>query len=167
MVVALSFYGMSTFEGPMMAIKTVNALSHYTDWTIGHVHSGALGWVAMMTIGSMYYLIPRLWGMTKMYSVRLINTHFWLATIGVIFYVVNMWIAGVMQGLMWRAVNEDGTLTNTFVQSLEATWPFYVGRLLGGTAFLTGMLVMAFNTYKTIQQGKASVGSPEVAVARG
>ncbi|HHK42615.1 MAG TPA: cytochrome C oxidase Cbb3, partial [Planctomycetaceae bacterium] len=167
MVVALSFYGMSTFEGPMMAIKTVNALSHYTDWTIGHVHSGALGWVAMMTIGSMYYLIPRLWGAGKIYSVRLINTHFWLATIGVIFYVVNMWIAGVMQGLMWRAVNEDGTLTNTFVQSLEATWPFYVGRLLGGTAFLAGMLVMAFNTYKTIQMGRTSGDNAEVAVARG
>ncbi len=155
MVVALSFYGMSTFEGPMMSIKTVNALSHYTDWTIGHVHSGALGWVAMMTIGSLYYLIPRLWGTSQMYSVRLINTHFWLSTIGVIFYVVNMWIAGVMQGLMWRAVNDDGTLTNSFVQSLEATWPFYVGRLLGGTAFFAGMLFMAFNTYKTIKMSKA------------
>jgi cytochrome c oxidase cbb3-type subunit 1 len=158
MVVALSFYGMSTFEGPMMAIKTVNALSHYTDWTIGHVHSGALGWVAMMTIGSLYYLIPQLWGTKQMYSVRLINSHFWLSTIGVIFYVVNMWIAGVMQGLMWRAVNDDGTLTNTFVQSLEATWPFYVGRLMGGAAFFTGMLIMAFNTYKTIQMSKAAVG---------
>ena len=103
----------------MMSIKTVNALSHFTDWTIGHVHSGALGWVAMMTIGALYYLIPRLYGQTRMWSVRLINTHFWLSTIGVIFYVVNMWIAGVMQGLMWRAMNEDGTLTNTFVQTLE------------------------------------------------
>jgi cytochrome c oxidase cbb3-type subunit I len=156
MIVSLSFYGMSTFEGPMMSIKTVNALSHFTDWTIGHVHSGALGWVAMMTIGSLYYLIPRLYGKTEMYSTRLINTHFWLSTIGVIFYVANMWIAGVMQGLMWRAVNEDGTLTNTFVQSLEATWPFYVGRLAGGFVFFSGMLVMAFNTYKTVRSANGA-----------
>jgi cytochrome c oxidase cbb3-type subunit 1 len=155
MIVSLSFYGMSTFEGPMMSIKTVNALSHFTDWTIGHVHSGALGWVAMMTIGSLYYLIPRLYGRTEMYSTRLINTHFWLSTIGVLFYVANMWIAGVMQGLMWRAVNEDGTLANTFVQSVEATWPFYVGRLSGGLVFFSGMLVMAFNTYRTIRVAKA------------
>jgi cytochrome c oxidase cbb3-type subunit 1 len=167
MVVALSFYGMSTFEGPMMAIKTVNALSHYTDWTIGHVHSGALGWVAMMTIGSLYYLIPKLWGTKQMYSIRLVNTHFWLSTIGVIFYVVNMWIAGVMQGLMWRAVNDDGTLTNTFVQSLEATWPFYVGRLMGGAAFFTGMLIMAFNAYKTIQMSKAAPGNAEAQIEQG
>jgi cytochrome c oxidase cbb3-type subunit 1 len=167
MVVALSFYGMSTFEGPMMSIKTVNALSHYTDWTIGHVHSGALGWVAMMTIGALYYLIPKLWGTSQMYSVRLINTHFWLSTIGVIFYVVNMWIAGVMQGLMWRAVNDDGTLTNTFVQSLEATWPFYVGRLLGGTAFFAGMLFMAFNTYKTIKMSKAAGVEAETETGQG
>jgi cytochrome c oxidase cbb3-type subunit 1 len=153
MIVSLSFYGMSTFEGPMMSIKTVNALSHFTDWTVGHVHSGALGWVAMMTIGCLYYLLPRLFGRTEMWSVRLINTHFWLSTIGVIFYAANMWIAGVMQGLMWRAVNEDGTLTNTFVQSLEATWPFYVGRLAGGAVFFSGMLVMAYNTIKTIQAG--------------
>jgi len=150
MVVSLSFYGMSTFEGPMMSIKTVNALSHFTDWTIGHVHSGALGWVAMMTIGSLYYLIPRLWGKTQMWSVRLINTHFWLSTVGVVLYVANMWIAGVMQGLMWRAVNEDGTLMYTFVESLEATWPYYVGRLLGGLVFFTGMFVMAYNTWKTV-----------------
>jgi cytochrome c oxidase cbb3-type subunit 1 len=151
MVVALSFYGMSTFEGPMMAIKTVNALSHYTDWTIGHVHSGALGWVAMMTMGSLYYLIPRLWGREAMYSVGLINLHFWLATIGTVMYAASMWIAGVMQGLMWRSVNEDGTLAYSFVQSLEATWPYYVGRLIGGILFFTGMLVMAFNVLQTIR----------------
>jgi cytochrome c oxidase cbb3-type subunit 1 len=115
MIVALSFYGMSTFEGPMMSIKTVNSLSHYTDWTIGHVHSGALGWVAMMTIGSMYCLIPWSYGLKSMYSTRLINTHFWMSTIGVVLYVASMWIAGVMQGLMWREVNEDGTLTFSFV----------------------------------------------------
>jgi cytochrome c oxidase cbb3-type subunit 1 len=151
MIVALSFYGMSTFEGPMMAIKTVNALSHYTDWTIGHVHSGALGWVAMMIIGSLYSLIPALYGLKSMYSVRLINVHFWLATFGVILYATFMWISGITQGLMWRAVNEDGTLTYSFVQAVEAAWPYYVGRLIGGLMFLSGMLLMAYNTYKTIR----------------
>jgi cytochrome c oxidase cbb3-type subunit 1 len=146
---------MSTFEGPMMAIKTVNALSHYTDWTIVHVHSGALGWVAMMTIGSTYFLIPRLYGLRGMYSTKLISVHFWLATLGVVFYVTSMWIAGVMQGLMWRAVNEDGTLTYTFAQSVEATWPYYVGRLFGGMLYLSGMLVMAYNTYKTLRSATA------------
>ncbi len=157
MVVALSFYGMSTFEGPMMAIKTVNSLSHYTDWTIGHVHSGALGWVAMMTMGSLYYLIPRLYSQEKMASVSQINLHFWLATIGTVMYAASMWIAGVMQGLMWRAVNDDGTLTYSFVQSLEATWPYYVGRLIGGSLFFAGMLVMAWNTYQTVRQGEPTV----------
>ena len=149
LVVSLSFYGMSTFEGPMMAIKTVNALSHYTDWTIGHVHSGALGWVAMVSIGSLYHLIPRLFGQNGMYSTALVNLHFWLATIGTVFYIVAMWISGVMQGLMWRAVNADGTLTYTFVESLEKSYPFYAMRLLGGMIFLSGMFIMAYNTYKT------------------
>jgi cytochrome c oxidase cbb3-type subunit 1 len=155
MIVSLSFYGMSTFEGPMMAIKTVNALSHYTDWTIGHVHSGALGWVAMMTIGSLYCLIPMLYGVKSMHSMRLVNLHFWLATFGVILYASFMWIAGVMQGLMWRAVNEDGTLTYSFVQSVEATWPYYIGRLVGGLMFFIGMLTMAYNTYKTIRGSRS------------
>jgi cytochrome c oxidase cbb3-type subunit 1 len=155
MIVSLSFYGMSTFEGPMMAIKTVNALSHYTDWTVGHVHSGALGWVAMMTIGSVYALLPWLYGGKQMYSLRLVNVHFWLATLGVVFYVVSMWIAGVMQGLMWRAVHEDGTLVYSFVQSLEATRPYYVGRFLGGVMFLSGMLIMAFNAFKTVANASA------------
>ncbi|MCP3675100.1 MAG: cytochrome-c oxidase, cbb3-type subunit I [Gammaproteobacteria bacterium] len=150
MIVALSFYGMSTFEGPMMAIKTVNALSHYTDWTVGHVHSGALGWVAMVTIGTMYSLIPRLYGKTGMFSVTLIRWHFWIATIGVVLYITAMWIAGVMQGLMWRAVNDDGTLTYSFVESLEATRPYYGVRLLGGVLFLVGMFIMLYNVYKTI-----------------
>jgi cytochrome c oxidase cbb3-type subunit 1 len=157
MVVSLTFYGMSTFEGPMMSIKTVNSLSHYTDWTIGHVHVGALGWVAMMTIGSTYSLIPRIFDRENMYSARLINIHFWLATLGTVLYAISMWIAGVMQGLMWRAVNEDGTLTYSFTQALEATWPYYVGRLLGGLLFFIGMLLMAYNTYKTISgPGEAS-----------
>ncbi|HEY5774847.1 MAG TPA: cytochrome-c oxidase, cbb3-type subunit I [Xanthomonadales bacterium] len=150
MIVALSFYGMSTFEGPMMSIKTVNALSHYTDWTIGHVHSGALGWVAMMTIGSLYCLIPRLIGEKKMYSVKAIDIHFWTSTIGVVMYITSMWIAGVMQGLMWRAFNDDGTLTYSFIESLAATKPYYVVRLLGGLLFLSGMFFMAWNTWKTL-----------------
>jgi cytochrome c oxidase cbb3-type subunit 1 len=154
MVVSLSFYGMSTFEGPMMSIKTVNALSHYTDWTIGHVHSGALGWVAFITVGSLYALIPKLFGRTQMWSVRLMDVHFWVATIGIVLYVTSMWIAGVMQGLMWRATNDDGTLTYTFVESLEATYPYYGIRLLGGLMFLTGMLIMAVNVWRTVRETK-------------
>ncbi|TCS73901.1 cytochrome c oxidase cbb3-type subunit 1 [Sulfuritortus calidifontis] len=155
LITALSFYGMSTFEGPMMSVKTVNALSHYTEWTIGHVHSGALGWVAMITIGSMYYLIPRLFGREEMYSVKLINTHFWVATIGVVLYIAALWIAGVAQGLMWRATNADGTLTYSFVQSVEVMYPFYYIRLLGGLMFFGGMLLMAYNVWKTVAAGKA------------
>jgi cytochrome c oxidase cbb3-type subunit 1 len=154
LVASLSFYGMSTFEGPMMAIKTVNALSHYTDWTVGHVHSGALGWVAMVSIGSIYYLLPRLFGKPEMYSVKLITMHFWIATIGVVLYIASMWIAGVMQGLMWRAVNSDGTLTYSFVESVKASYPFWTIRFIGGLMFLSGMLVMAYNMFKTIAGGK-------------
>jgi cytochrome c oxidase cbb3-type subunit 1 len=149
MIVALSFYGIATFEGPMMAIKTVNSLSHYTDWTVGHVHAGALGWVGFITIGSLYCLIPRLRGQKQMYSPRLVETHFWVATLGVVLYIAAMWMAGVMQGLMWRATNADGTLTYTFVESLKQTYPFYYVRLLGGLLYLSGMLIMAWNTWKT------------------
>ena len=155
MIVALSFYGMSTFEGPMMSIKTVNALSHYTDWTVGHVHSGALGWVAMMTVGSLYGLMPRLMGEKTMYSVKAVDTHFWIATIGIVLYIASMWIAGVMQGLMWRAFNDDGTLTYTFIETIAATKPYYVIRLLGGLLFLSGMCIMAWNMFKTLGKGKA------------
>jgi cytochrome c oxidase cbb3-type subunit 1 len=159
LIVSLSFYGMSTFEGPMMSIKTVNALSHYTDWTIGHVHSGALGWVAMVSIGAVYFLIPKLFAREQMYSVKLIDWHFWMSTIGVVLYIVAMWISGVMQGLMWRAVNEDGTLTYSFVESLEAMYPFYFVRFLGGALFLCGMLVMAYNVVKTVS-GSRPVDAP-------
>ena len=155
LITSLSFYGMSTFEGPMMSIKTVNALSHYTDWTIGHVHSGALGWVAMVSIGAVYYMIPRLFGKSEMFSVKLINTHFWISTIGIVLYIAPMWIAGVMQGLMWRATNPDGTLTYSFIESVKATYPFWTFRLLGGLLFLVGMLLMAYNMFKTIASGKA------------
>jgi cytochrome c oxidase cbb3-type subunit 1 len=154
LIVSLSFYGMSTFEGPMMSIKTVNALSHYTDWTIGHVHSGALGWVGLVSMGSIYYLIPRLFGRPEMASVRLINVHFWVATVGIVLYIAAMWIAGVMQGLMWRAVSPDGTLTYTFVEGVKATYPFYGIRLLGGLLYLAGMGIMAWNVWKTIAAGK-------------
>jgi cytochrome c oxidase cbb3-type subunit 1 len=155
LIVSLSFYGMSTFEGPMMSIKTVNALSHYTDWTVGHVHSGALGWVAMVSIGALYYLIPRLFGRDSMFSTKLVELHFWIATIGVVLYIAAMWIAGVMQGLMWRAVNADGTLTYSFIESVARTYPFYYVRLIGGALFLTGMLIMAFNVWKTVAGTRA------------
>ena len=164
LIVSLSFYGMSTFEGPMMSIKTVNALSHYTDWTIGHVHAGALGWVGFISIGSMYYLIPRLFGRTEMHSMRLVTLHFWIATIGIVLYIAAMWIAGVTQGLMWRAVNPDGTLTFTFVESTKASMPFYVIRLVGGLLYLAGMLVMAWNVWKTIA-GQRPVDAPIPAAA--
>jgi cytochrome c oxidase cbb3-type subunit 1 len=154
LIVSLSFYGMSTFEGPMMSIKTVNALSHYTDWTIGHVHSGALGWVGFISMGAIYYLLPRLYGRSEMYSMKLVTLHFWVATIGIVLYIAAMWIAGVMQGLMWRAVNEDGTLTYTFIESIKATYPFYTIRLLGGLLYLVGICVMGYNVYKTVRAGK-------------
>jgi cytochrome c oxidase cbb3-type subunit 1 len=165
MIVSLSFYGMSTFEGPMMSIKTVNALSHYTDWTIGHVHSGALGWVAMISIGCMYALIPRLYGRKEMYSSRLIDVHFWTTTIGIVLYVASMWIAGVMQGLMWRATNPDGTLTYTFVESLAATYPYYAVRLLGGVLVLSGMFIMIYNVWKTVASGSSPRDVPVMAPA--
>ena len=139
----------------MMSIKTVNALSHYTDWTVGHVHSGALGWVGLVTMGSMYYLIPRLFGQKQMHSIKAIELHFWVSTIGIVIYIAAMWIAGVMQGLMWRAINEDGTLTYTFVESVKATYPFYVLRFIGGLLYLTGMLVMLWNVIKTATAGRA------------
>jgi cytochrome c oxidase cbb3-type subunit 1 len=154
LIVSLSFYGMSTFEGPMMSIKTVNALSHYTDWTIGHVHSGALGWVGLVSMGSIYYLIPRLFGQPQMHSIRLITLHFWVATVGIVLYIAAMWIAGVMQGLMWRAVSSDGTLTYTFVEAVKATYPFYAIRLLGGLLYFSGMLIMAYNVWKTVAAGR-------------
>ena len=156
LIVSLSFYGMSTFEGPMMSIKTVNALSHYTDWTVGHVHSGALGWVGLVSMGSLYYLIPRLFSRREMYSIPAITLHFWVATVGIVLYIAAMWIAGVMQGLMWRAVSPDGTLTYSFVESVKATYPFYGIRLTGGVLYLGGMCIMAWNVWMTIANGRAT-----------
>jgi cytochrome c oxidase cbb3-type subunit I len=165
LIVSLSFYGMSTFEGPMMSIKTVNALSHYTDWTVGHVHSGALGWVGLISMGALYHLIPRMWGRTTMYSQRAIELHFWIATLGIVLYIAAMWIAGVMQGLMWRAVNPDGTLVYSFVESVKATYPFYVIRLLGGLLYLSGMLLMAWNVVMTVRSGQAKAAPVPAVVA--
>ncbi len=150
MVIALAFYGMSTFEGPMMSIKSVNSLSHYTDWTIGHVHSGALGWNGMITFACMYYLVPRLWGRERMYSLRMINWHFWLATLGIVFYASAMWVAGIMQGLMWREYGADGYLVYSFVETVAAMFPMYVIRAAGGALYLTGALIMVFNVWRTI-----------------
>ncbi|QNN78175.1 cytochrome-c oxidase, cbb3-type subunit I [Pseudoxanthomonas mexicana] len=163
LIVSLSFYMMSTFEGPMMSIKTVNSLSHYTDWTVGHVHSGALGWVAMISVGAVYALLPKLVGREQMHSVKAIDTHFWLHTIGVVFYIASMWIAGVMQGLMWRATNADGTLTYSFVEALNATYPYYLFRLAGGLLVLSGMFLMAWNMVKTLQGAKSTAAQPIMA----
>ena len=163
LVVAVSFYGMSTFEGSMMAIKTVNALSHYTDWTIGHVHAGALGWVGFITMGAMYYLFPRLCG-KEMYSQKLIEVHFWISTVGVVLYVTSMWVSGITQGLMLRAINSDGTLTYSFVESLIAIEPFLFVRFLGGLFYLVGMFIMAYNCFKTLSAG-SQVSAPIPAVS--
>jgi len=157
LIVSLSFYGMSTFEGPMMAIKTVNSLSHYTDWTVGHVHSGALGWVGLVSMGALYYMVPRLFGQKQMHSIKAIELHFWLATIGIVLYISSLWISGVMEGLMWRAINTDGTLTYTFVESVKAKHPYYIIRALGGTLYLSGMIIMLWNVLKTATSGKAAV----------
>lgn len=159
LIVSLSFYGMSTFEGPMMAIKTVNALSHYTDWTIGHVHSGALGWVGLVSMGALYYMVPRLFGQKQMHSMKAIELHFWLATIGIVLYIAALWISGVMEGLMWRAINTDGTLTYTFVESVKAKHPYYILRLIGGLLYLSGMLIMLWNVMKTATAGRPATAA--------
>ncbi len=164
MIVSLAFYAMSTFEGPVMALKTVNALSHYTDWTIGHVHSGALGWVAMVATGAIYHMVTRLWN-TEMYSTRLVNLHFWLSTIGTAIYITAMWVSGIMQGLMWRAYDEYGTLAYTFAESVAAMHPYYAMRAIGGLIFLSGAVVMLYNLVMTIrnaarQESDASATAP-------
>jgi cytochrome c oxidase cbb3-type subunit 1 len=151
---------MSTFEGPMMSIKTVNALSHYTDWTIGHVHSGALGWVAMISIGSIYMVIPRCLGLKEMASLKMIDQHFWIHTIGVVLYTVSMWIAGIGQGLMARASNPDGTLTYAFVEIVKFNYPYYLIRFLGGALVVAGMLIMVANVVRTFRQARGLVETP-------
>lgn len=151
MIIALAFYGMSTFEGPLMSIRSVNALSHYTDWTIGHVHSGALGWVGFITFGALYYLVPHLWGREKMYSTKLISMHLWIATLGIVFYITAMWVSGIMQGLMWRSYNDMGFLEYSFVETVMAMKPFYAIRVMGGVLYLAGALIMVYNVWKTIR----------------
>lgn len=155
MIIALAFYGMSTFEGPLMSIKEVNALSHYTDWTIGHVHSGALGWVGFITFGALYYMVPRLWGKKEVYSLKLVNLHLWIATIGIVLYIAAMWVSGIMQGLMWRSYDSMGFLEYSFVETVMAMHPFYIIRALGGLLYLVGALIMVYNFYKTICCGHA------------
>ena len=151
MVVSLAFYGMATFEGPMMSIKAVNSLSHYTDWTIGHVHSGALGWVAYISFGAIYCLVPWLWNRRELYSLKLVEWHFWVSTLGIVLYISSMWVAGIMQGLMWRAYNALGFLEYSFVETVEAMQPYYLVRALGGVLFLIGGLIMAYNVVMTIR----------------
>ncbi len=157
--VGLTFYGMSTFEGPMMALRTVNSLSHFTNWTIGHVHSGALGWVGLTCFGTLYYMIPRLWH-TELYSRRLADVHFWLATLGIVLYITPMWVSGVTQGLMWRAANPDGSLTYTFIETVAAIQVYDAIRVSGGVLYLTGMFVMLYNVWRTVAQGTSEVPEP-------
>lgn len=151
MIIALAFYGMSTFEGPLMSIKAVNSLSHYTDWTIGHVHSGALGWVGFITFGALYYMVPKLWGRKDLYSMKLVDMHLWIATLGIVLYISAMWVSGIMQGLMWRSYDEMGFLQYSFVETVMAMHPFYIIRMLGGVLYLAGALIMAYNFWRTIR----------------
>jgi len=160
MIISLAFYGMSTFEGPLMSIKTVNALSHYTDWTIGHVHSGALGWVAFISFGAIYHLVPVLWKKEGLYSAKLVNLHLWIATSGIVLYIAAMWVSGIMQGLMWRSYDEMGFLEYSFVETVMAMKPFYMIRALGGILFLVGALIMAYNLYKTITGDTVGLKTP-------
>lgn len=150
LITAVAFYGMSTFEGPLMAIRTVNALSHYTDWTVGHVHSGALGWVALISFGALYHMVPVLWNKKELYSMKLVSIHFWIASIGIVLYITAMWISGIMQGLMWRSYDNMGFLQYSFVETVKAMHPLYATRALGGVFFLVGACLMAYNFYKTI-----------------
>ena len=158
MIIALAFYGMSTFEGPLMSIKAVNSLSHYTDWTIGHVHSGALGWVAFISFGALYHMIPVLWKRKEMFSLRLVNIHLWVSTIGIVLYITSMWVAGIMQGLMWRAYDSMGFLQYSFVETVEAMHPMYIIRALGGLLFVAGMIMMVYNCWKTIKGCEKNCG---------
>ncbi len=167
-VVSLAFYGMSTFEGPMMSIKVVNSLSHYTDWTIGHVHSGALGWVGYVSFGALYCMVPWIWNRSKLYSLRLVEWHFWLSTIGIVLYITSMWVAGILQGLMWRAYTSLGFLEFSFIETVEAMHPYYIIRALGGVLYLSGAVIMAWNLYKTIvapETEPEALGQPAFAAA--
>ena len=165
LVTSVAFYGMSTFEGPVMSVKPVNALSHYTDWTIGHVHSGALGWVAFVSFGAIYFLVPHLWKRERLYSLKLVSYHFWISTIGIVLYITAMWISGIMQGLMWRSYDELGFLQYSFVETVEAMHPFYVIRALGGVLFLLGAFIMVYNLVRTVRGDVVAETRPEPAAA--
>jgi cytochrome c oxidase cbb3-type subunit 1 len=160
LVVSVAFYGMATFEGPMMSIKAVNSLSHYTDWTIGHVHSGALGWVGFVSFGALYCLVPWLWNRKSLYSLKLVNWHFWTATLGIVLYISAMWVSGILQGLMWRSYTSLGFLEYSFIETVEAMHPFYIIRAAGGALFLIGSLIMAFNLWMTVRSGEVEVSAP-------
>ncbi len=163
LVVSVAFYGMSTFEGPLMSIRAVNSLSHYTDWTIGHVHSGALGWVGFVSFGAIYCLVPWLWNKKQLYSLKLVNWHFWIATIGIVLYITSMWVSGIMQGLMWRAYTSLGFLEYSFIETVEAMHPFYIIRAIGGLLFVIGALIMVYNLWMTVRHGEYAeeeVGHP-------
>jgi cytochrome c oxidase cbb3-type subunit 1 len=163
LAVSVAFYGMSTFEGPVMSIKAVNSLSHYTDWTVGHVHSGALGWVGFVSFGALYFMVPKLWNRQRLYSLALVSLHFWIATIGIVLYITAMWVSGILQGLMWRAYDTLGFLEYSFVETVEAMHPFNVIRLLGGLMYLTGALIMVYNCWRTIRgdlREEGRIGAP-------
>ncbi len=163
LAVSVAFYGMSTFEGPVMSIKAVNSLSHYTDWTVGHVHSGALGWVGFVSFGAIYYLVPKLWNRERLYSLALVSLHFWTATIGIVLYITSMWVSGILQGLMWRAYDSLGFLEYSFVETVEAMHPFYVIRALGGALFVLGSVIMVYNCWRTIRgdlREERRIGTP-------
>ncbi len=163
LAVSVAFYGMSTFEGPVMSIKAVNSLSHYTDWTVGHVHSGALGWVGFVSFGAIYYLVPKLWNRERLYSLALVSLHFWTATIGIVLYITAMWVSGILQGLMWRAYDSLGFLEYSFVETVEAMHPFYVIRALGGLLYLLGAVIMVYNCWRTIRgdlREERRIGAP-------
>ena len=165
LVTAVAFYGMSTFEGPLMSIKSVNALSHYTDWTIGHVHSGALGWVAYITFGAVYHLVPLLWNRSGLYSMKLVSWHFWIASLGIVLYITAMWVSGIMQGLMWRAFDQLGFLQYSFAETVAAMHPFYVIRAMGGALFLGGALLMVYNLWRTVRDPATALAPSESGAA--
>ena len=164
LVVSVAFYGMATFEGPLMSVKAVNSLSHYTDWTIGHVHSGALGWVGYVSFGAIYCLVPWLWNRERLYSLKLVNWHFWISTIGIVLYISSMWVSGILQGLMWRAYTKLGFLEYSFIETVEAMHPFYVIRALGGALFLIGALIMVWNLWRTVYPREAVAASGQPAL---
>jgi len=164
-VIGITFYGMSTFEGPMLSVKSVNALSHYTDWTIGHVHAGALGWNGFMTFGMIYWLLPKLWR-TDLWSKRLATTHFWVGTIGMLLYVMSMYTAGITQGLMWRAFDDAGRLLYPdFVETVTQIVPMYWVRFVGGTLYLSGTIMLSINMWMTIRKAPKSLPDPSFEVA--